>query len=440
MKGSDFMKKLKICTIALFILLSLVLLLGCAKYAESFDVTYITSGGVGQLSCMIKITGNSESYEIYFAKENKEALEGYAPLTTVEMENGEGRVSISNAPIPKEARGLVALGGENSSFSPLPEDILILSEKSYSFGALSDVHYSRYTTDGEDTAIKAFDNALDYFESVGVDFVGIAGDITRDGEESSLNSYNEAISKRPYPVYTVTGNHDVPAIKSGLWQEKMNLDALKNSSETTSIGKNGLDFVYKPSKMAGDVFVFLNQVRWEYNKEDSSILDMEQLTWLREVLEANKNETVYLFFHTFLCGEDGEKHTGVGNFKNPGGYTYDLPYTYGCDDEVEFRSILKEYKNVVWFSGHSHWMIEMAIYSHIANYSCFDGEYCHMVHVPSVTEPRFIGENDTSRTGMHGKSSQGWLIEAYDDILLLTPVELTTSTRLTQYMEIIYTE
>lgn len=313
-----------------------------------------------------------------------------------------------------------------------------LAENPFIFAALSDVHYNRYYSEGPDDALYAFDNALDFIDSLEANFVAIAGDLSSRGEVSAYEAYNQAIEDRIYPVYTCTGNHDDRGVSSGNWKRYINTD-IQSNLNVVNVAKNGLDFVYKPYDLKGDVFVFLSQVRWEYGSASSStILDASQLDWLEDVLEEYKDQTVYLFFHSFLCGPDGEGHTGVGNLSN-GKYEYDLPYTYGASDEVRFRALLKEYKNVMWFSGHSHWMFEMDVYNPITNFSNFDGEYAYMIHVPSVTEPRYIGPDDSSRTGMNGKSSQGWICYDYGDTVVFLPVEFTTGEFLYSYMEIVHT-
>ena len=122
---------------------------------------------------------------------------------------------------------------------------------------------------------------------------------------------------------------------------------------------------------------------------------------------------------------------------NPGGYTYPLAYTYGNNDERLFRKLLKENKNVVYFSGHSHWMFEMVKYGEWANFSDFDGEYCSMVHVPSVTAPRYIEDNDTNRVEKNGYESEGWVLYDYGDITVLVPVDFVNGVFYTEYMEIV---
>ena len=379
----------------------------------------------GELNGVINLYDDIKAYSVYFANE-KGALEGYTAIGQCE----DGSFEIEDVVIPPIATKIAVYEGTELVWSfDIPSEYLLSEEELFIFGVLSDVHYDRYFHNKVDDAISSFDKALDYFESIGVQFVGIAGDITSNGEDSAFEKYNAEITTRPFPIYTVTGNHDVTTIANGVWSEQ-----ITSGISGATFAPNGLDFVYVIDEMGGDVFVFLNQMRWEYNEEDSTLLDSEQLAWLAEVLEEYKDETVYLFFHTFLCGPDGEKHTGVGNIMNPGGYTYPLPYTYGNEDEVEFRRLMAEYKNVIHFSGHSHWMFEMDVYSEYTNYSNFDGEYCHMIHVPSVTEPRYIGDDDTNRTGKNGQNSQGWVAYDYGDTVIFVPVDFITGVIYTDKM------
>ena len=424
-----------------FVILVICLFLCSSSCGEATAEISDVSAQVGIInSATITVNKMTGTYDICFGDADGKWLKEYTKITTLETTGGNDSVTIENLVVPPNAKTLVLVddGGNQHFFDEsikIPEECTNLGEMELLFGAISDVHFNRYYSKPQkDDAKTSFQLALDYFDSVDVDLVAIAGDLSKDAEQVSFMRYDYMISSLDYEVLTCTGNHDVPSIESGDWQTYVTNDILALEG-TSDVAPNGIDFVY--SENEGDVFVFLNQVYWDYNKEDSRLLENEQLVWLREVFEKYKNDRVYLFFHTFLCGPDGEKHTGVGNIKNPGGYTYDLPYTYGTEDEIEFRSILKEYKNVIYFSGHSHWQFEMEVYGENANFSSFDDEYGYMVHIPSVTEPRYIGENDTSRTGMNGKSSQGWLISVYEECIILLPIEFTTGTIYTEYIEII---
>ena len=93
------------------------------------------------------------------------------------------------------------------------------------------MHYNKYNgfEKGDDANI-ALPLALDILKAHGVDFVGIAGDISNNGEESAFTKLNEDISAYDFEVLSVTGNHDVTALESGYWQTHMteNYKSLEN--------------------------------------------------------------------------------------------------------------------------------------------------------------------------------------------------------------------
>ena len=383
----------------------------------------------GQLWGEVVINEIQEPCTVYFGDSEGNKLQGYTKIG--EREAGKSFV-LNGTVIPPDATSIVAESGEKSVFVKIPDSYLLSRDDAFVFGALSDIHYNKYKATGEDDALIAFDRALDYFDKIGVDMVGVTGDLSNDGEESALIKYNDAIKDRDYPVLTVTGNHDHPAYKDGSWKTHIS-DNIKNCT----FAENGVDFVYEPEKTGGDVFVFLNITRWSYSEKTRRVIGSDQVKWLSGVLDAHRDDQVYLFFHLFMCGPDGQSHTGVGNIMNPGGYTYPLPFRYANPDERDFRKLMKEHKNVIYLSGHSHWMFEMEIYGEQTNFSNFDDEYCHMVHVPSVTEPRWIGENDTERTGKNGEASEGWVIYDYGSTTVLVPMDFISGTVYTEYMEII---
>lgn len=411
----------------------------CNEGSASLDAQGVSLGYIENAT--ISIENLIGTYDICFGDANGNLLSDYTKITTIKTDkNGNAEAIISNLVIPPSAKTLVLLDdGGNQAFLEksikLPEECTNFGEEELLFGAISDVHFNRYRSKPpKDDAVPAFTQVLEYFDKVGVDLVGVSGDLSSDGEEVAFIRFNLMVKDKEYEVFSCTGNHDIPAIESGAFKEHI-LGGIETQNGVLDIAENGLDFTYSESE--GEVFIFLSQMYRTYNTPDSRLLDSEQLVWLRGVCEKYKNDRVFLFFHTFLCGTDGQKHTGVGNIKNPGGYTYDLPYTYGTQDEIEFRQILKDYKNVIFFSGHSHWQFEMEKYNEIANFSNLNGEYGYMVHIPSVASPRYIGENDTNRTEMNTKSSQGWLVYVYDECIIFLPIEFTTGVIYTEYMEII---
>ena len=388
-----------------------------------------TDSSKGNVSCELIFDGLSGSFSIYYADENKQKLPYFNAITTVSVDNNT--VELDGLILPSGCEYILADGDSDYDyFVEIPNEYL-LGEKNYTYTSLSDVHVNKglYLM-----------GALDFLDAYGeIDFVAISGDIC-DGSEKDLLVFNGIIQGRDYKVYTTSGNHDENSIKSGLWEKHIN--RVKNTdNEVFDVGENGFDFVYIPEKNPDSVFVFLCQTSWYYSKnpdpEQYTLLTAEQLTWLEGVLEKYKDKTVLLYFHTFLSAPDGTQESSVGNLRNPGGYAYDLPFSYGAADEVAFRALMKKYKNVVYFSGHSHWMFELEIYNENLNVSNFDGEYCYMVHNPSVCEPRWISESSSSRQSMMGKNSEGWIVELYEDTMILIPVDFINEVFYTEYIKII---
>ncbi len=384
----------------------------------------------GQITCDLvfddKLRGD---FTIYYGDAQKQKLAHFNKLTDVTLTKNDKTLELENIIIPNDCKYLIATDeSEYLYFAQIPEEY-VFQDDNYTFSSLSDVHINRGNY---------LDKALDFLDTYGnIDFVAISGDIC-DGEEKSYNLFNETISNRNYKTYTTTGNHDTSNLNN--WLKLMNT-SITTDKEVFDIAENGFDFVYIPEKNPDSVFVFFCQTSWDYSKNPSSqkhyIVTAEQLTWLEGVLEKYKDKTVLLYFHTFLSDPEGTQEEAVGNLKNPGGYSYELPFSYGSADEVKFRSLMKEYKNVIYFSGHSHWMFELETYNENLNVSNFDGEYCYMVHNPSVCEPRWIGEDDTGRTSKTGVASEGWIIEMYDDFMILIPVDFISQVFYTEYMEII---
>ena len=403
-----------------------------APYEISLLSMELDSSSVkGVISGKLTFNQLSGEFSLYYADSNKKRLDYYNSLSSFTSSDSSNTLSFENIIVPKNCSYIIADGeGDYDYFVKIPESSL-RSQVDYTFSALSDVHYNK----GD-----YFNGALDFLDDYGVDFVGVSGDLTNNGEVSYLEKFNEAIKNRLYKVYATTGNHDENAVISGNWEKYINTSVTADE-EIVNISKNGIDFVFVPKKAENNVFVFLCQTSWSYPKNPTgteySLITEEQIKWLTDVLEEYKSKNVFLFFHTFLSAPDGTQESAVGNLRNPGGYAYDLPFSYGAADEVAFRALMKEYKNVVYFSGHSHWMFEMEIYNENLNYSNFDNEYCHMVHVPSVCEPRWIGENDTRRTSKTGVASEGWIIEVYDEAIILIPVDFITEVFYTEYMKII---
>lgn len=411
--------------------------------SDAVEITYdFANDKAYSAAGTVTLTGDIDgTYKLYWGDENAEKLsidvKGYESIYSefaeVEVNDGTGSAEIySFTAIPDGAEYVIAYKMSVACGTmELPESKITADESPlYNFGALSDVHFNRYSSSltGDD-AMLTFPNALNYLEAFDVSIVGISGDISSDGERDAYEKYNSIASEYDFPVYTCTGNHDVPGetgIDLDAWQDNMNTGVYgeEKAAGVVTVAENGLDFVYAPEAIKGDVFIFFSQIAWDYNSPESRLVTDEQLDWLEEQLETYKDTTVYLFFHTFLADNEGRNELGEGNILNSAGATYDLVYTQGCADEVRFRSLLQEYHNVVFFNGHSHWAYDMQKYNEQLNITDYDGTYATLVHVSSVTSPRRVtSDNDPEKGDFPMYSSEGYVISVYEDRIVLTAVD-----------------
>lgn len=412
-------------------------------YTDTVQIAYDYSNETaGSAAGTVTLTAEKDGeYQLFWGNENgeklSESVDGYtvyySEFAVIEVENGTGSADIQQfTAIPEGAEYVIATKlGSVAGTAEIPEDKQSdFGEMLYSFGALSDVHFNRYTGSltGDDGCV-TFPNALNFFDKMGVSMVGLSGDISADGEVDAFKKFNHFASEHDFPVYTCTGNHDVNFDHYSLenWQAYMNTGVYgeEKADGVEAVADNGLDFVYVPDNTNGDAFIFLSQYQWDYNSETSRLLTDEQLDWLEAQLEKYEDKTVYLFFHTFLNHPDENEnpHLGEGNIENDVGRHYNLAFTEGCADEVRFEALMDEYENVVFFNGHSHWAYDMQIFNPNLNIADYDGEFATMVHVSSVSSPRRTeyGLNDTNEYYM--RSSEGMLVEVYEDKIVFTACE-----------------
>ena len=410
--------------------------------SDSAEVVYdydneIPGSAAGTVTVTAKLNG---SYDLYWGTDEGEKLSEnlggytvyYSEFAEVDVKNGEGSTDIYDfTAIPEGAetvlvyKGLILAGEAEIPDGKVADN----GEKLYSFGALSDVHFNRYngSLTGDDACV-TFPNALNFFNELGIEAVGISGDISADGERNAFEKFNTIASEYDFPVYTCTGNHDVSSyytLKN--WQELINTGVYgENKADgVKAVASNGLDFVYAPESLGGDAFIFLSQYQWDYGEAHSRILTDAQLDWLEGQLEIYKDNTVYLFFHTFLNNPiEGENpHMGEGNLENNVGRHYNLAFTEGCPDEVRFEDMMDKYENVVFFNGHSHWAYDMQEFNPQLNITNYGGEYATMVHVSSVSSPRRTTANIDDSSEHYMRSSEGTLVEVYEDRIVFTACE-----------------
>lgn len=378
-------------------------------------------------------------YDIYWGDEDNSKLSVevdnhdicYGKLAEVSVKKGEGSAEISSfAAIPDGAESvLVYRGGVCRAHYDIEEEKQPDDELIYNFGALSDVHFNRYKFPVKDNSVLTFTNALNFLDMFDIQLVGMSGDISRKDEEDSFVKFRTISAEHDYPVYTCLGNHDSrDTYDKNHWYDYMNPGVYteEKADGVEAVVRDTLDFVYAPENTGGDVFIFLSQVASDYTADGYNVTP-EQLDWLGEQLEKYKDRTVYLFYHSFIPSDDGVVGTCVGNIMGPHGETYGAEGTLGRYDDTKLKEYFAEYKNVVFFTGHSHFAFEMQKYNPNLNIGQYkDGAV--MVHIPSVSSTRVIGIKE-GRYGLIDKNtlngSQGYLVSVYENRIVLTGIDFT---------------
>ena len=403
---------------------------------DSAQVTVTFSNDTaGSAAGSVSLTAQADgAYTLYWGDADGEKLTScaadrevtYTEFATVNVQDGKGETTLHDfLAIPVGAQSILIYGGDTlAGTADLSEEKLPDDAYTYSFGALSDVHFNRYNKSGTgDDACITFPAALDFFKDYDVSMVAMAGDLSKNGEADSYEKFNRITSQYDFPVFTCKGNHDCRrAYTLENWQKYINPGVYGDEKRegVLAVADNGLDFVFRGEESHGDVFIFFSQIAGRYLLPTSRIVTDAQLDWLEEQLETYKNERVYLFFHTFLNAPTGNPLMGEGNLLTKSLSFYPLFFAPRSKDEVRFRALMETYKNVTFFNGHSHWAYYLQSVNPNLNITDYDGSTATMVHISSVTSPRISNDMTLLWTSAAMQRSEGYLVTVYPDHYVLT--------------------
>lgn len=325
--------------------------------------------------------------------------------------------------IPYGAKKLLLCQGTQTLASfDLPEDKLLEKEQNYAYGMLSDLHFNTYEdAAGKDESIGAVDAALDFFKSVGVQNVFATGDISTNADEPAYQHFSDCVKRSGLTVLACGGNHEVVSGyekmygENGLFYKYVNTGVYDKTLEgVLEIAPDGHDFVYGIPG-TNDVFIAICQKRWDSKLETMKpLVEPETITWFEEMLNKYADKKCHLLMHTFLSDDDYDHVDGEGDISNKAGYGYAYYWNIYSEEDARLRSIIDSHENLIWFNGHSHWIIEMQKYNQNLNIYDYEGTTATLIHVPSVTAPRTISDTETSYHSNVGKLSEGLLMFSCD--------------------------
>lgn len=268
-----------------------------------------------------------------------------------------------------------------------------LGKKMYSFGVLSDIHVPVEDRGGPSD----FKRAIKGLQNLGVEFVGMTGDIGLNSETSELQAYKEIIdANATVPFYSCTGNHDATHTDA-VWEE----------------------YVGHPKNFEivndGDVFLFMSLTQ-EDTKGNLDTPYTTSLDWLQERLVRYEGARIFVFMHYPITDYSG--------------LTKDQIYGFSANstEDDELMATLLNTENVVVFSGHTHYKFECETTDYDINVFNMPNKNVSLVHVPSCTYPRNSDRKDEPDL------SQGYVVDVYENGVVLRGVDLVTGEYMSEYV------
>lgn len=299
-----------------------------------------------------------------------------------ELGSGKGSgnsLSISvgeNIAIPRGATKIYAKeNGKALASADIPLEKRYGNAPELVFASVSDVHVNY--PEGADF----WTNALNEYQKAGVRYVIISGDLTSDG--SQFPAYKAATESSTYNglIFSSIGNHEQQAagragnfkyaIYDGNGKVWVELDKAADYFATGYAGdlnvtvnwfdaEGGSDTYYYYALIENNLYVFMDQMLSSTgNSSNQDNFSATQLDWLENILN------IYSGAHTVGSDFEYEKynlniveHALIKNYsagdKYNGGYSQPIVIKDNYPNVKKFVSLLEEYYEAIWMSGHTH--------------------------------------------------------------------------------------
>lgn len=269
-------------------------------------------------------------------------------------------------------------------------------DKLYSFGLVSDIHIMPWNASIGTLMSSKFENALKWFSEQAASFVCVTGDMVQRGFVNSsgeyvtdeFEEYRRICNLFPnLPIYEICGNHE--SMYANITNHLEELETYTGNTLTYSITHND------------DLFIFIGQ------PAQLQVMSDDALQWLSDTLETNTGRRCFVFIHSYIEEDSGD----------PGDHRENSIFeTWGTSNKNAFMELMRQYDNAVLFHGHSHMKFQYQEYDTNANYTERNG--FKSVHIPSLGLPRDI-DFDTNQSKDDPSASQGYIVDVYDDCIVL---------------------
>lgn len=399
----------------------------------SYDFSGNDAGKAGYAEGTLSFTASQAgNYNLYWSDDNG-ALDGYYEIAQMELTaNGTDSFSFEyHTAIPADATKIIAVAdGKATKVADAVAVYDIPQEKQlgykstdalYTFNSYSDIHIDEEKW-GEAPAYwweyseQHWADALDYSTKMGVDFIVSSGDQVTNARLENLDkeykAYQYILAQSDYvnPIYESGGNHEIR--QDGVVADELKAfvigTGLDSNVKTIKDNKPYYSFT-EPN--TGDLFIVM-ALEMGYRPAKYDEFSTEQLDWVEGLLEENygKGKNIYLVQHALMKGY------GPGD-------DLETPYYGGAieptlDTAVRFRSILEQYKDIIWISGHSH-----ETYALGYNYTNNDGASCHMIHNSSVANPTHVTDGALDYA-FNENLSQGYFVQTFEKAIIFSGANL----------------
>jgi len=425
MKTKKMAKALLSVALVMAMLFSMCIVGFTGVSAAGLDLNYeFAYKNAGYAEGRLSLSGTSGTYILYWSNDTG-ALEGYAGIAQIEVSSSKKYFNMpANTAIPAGATKVIAVeAGKEATVAnasavfDIPADKQFKGgTKQYSFEALSDIHIQ-----ADDSywylSKPHFANALEVAAKRNVDFMTICGDMVNgysyDGLKKEYPQYLELIAKSNYnnPIYETNGNHEM---KGGSATQNLDLYRQYTGLNTTTGVLSSTPYYEKT--INGDHYIFL-VLELSGSPNESSEFTNTQLDWFEGLLKKyyNDGHKIIVNQHALIRGY------GAGDNKVTPYYGGHLQQTYA--EVKRLMSLMEQYPDIIMMNGHSH-----IDFKYGYNFDNENGNTCYTVHIPSTsstTHPNDSGSGlkDYKET-MHNNSSQGYLVDVYDDYVILNGTDL----------------
>ena len=335
-----------------------------------------------------------EDYIIYWA-DTQGALADYTSFAPIACSAAETVYEIEpGSMFPQSADRMLIYARKGNILSETASEVMLpagsndydLGDLRYEFQVVSDIHI---TTNQKHIHNQHFAMLLEDIKTISPGSVGlfVNGDTADSGNVLEYKRMRDIVDKAGDglpPLFFAIGNHDY-----------MNGQREKQISNFLEYTGTDSDTVYHDEWINDVHFVFLGGEQAGLHAE----LSEAQLTWLEETLAKNRDENrpIYLFLH------QGLMDTVAGCFE--------YQDWHGINQSEELSAIIKQYPEIIMFSGHSHWEMDSV--------HTMKERDENLPTIFNTASCAYLWSDDCMATNVGIEGSQGYYIYAYDHAVIV---------------------